>query len=378
MRIAVRGLIGGNERIAASAVLVDLVRTEEVSHQGHNLGLGLLAAAVVVRVGIDLVADAEVISQLAVNADVLEVRRLELKVIAGVVGGGRAGTQTIVATQGVDLRLRHSARVGETDLVISRQHRDGRVIADGLQILEVIGIAIHIGIAAIAVSAHLLIAGDQRAALEVFANARVHFIVLKARAPAAIAIGRNEAGGRARVLGQHAQRATKGGLTDGAGLARTAVNEHLTDQLGREVTGGVMRPVVLVTERDAIKRDVVLVVVKAADGQMLGLTQTGAVGLDVGHARRDVGNGRKISSRRDAVSDVGQTDDRAGLKGVELDLSRCLAAADNGFGNDLDLFQTVSSTRCIDSKGGSRQSAGSQHRQPVNMFGHKSVTSSLS
>ena len=169
----------------------------------------------------------------------------------------------------------------------------------------------------------------------------------QARVPAAIVECWNDAGHRSRILRAHAQGATEGCLAYGAGLARTAIHSHFTDQLGREVARGVVGPVVLVAKRHAIKGDVVQRVIKAADGQVLGFTQTRAVGLNVRYARGDVSNRRKVRRRHHVVGDIRQTNYRARLKRINLYRCRHICVERNGLGHHFHFFKALTGLRAL-------------------------------
>src|SRR5882672_9619703 len=96
------------------------------------------------------------------------------------------------------------------------------------------------------------------------------------------------------VLGKHRHGAAERRLPNGAGGAGTAVHHHLADELRREITGGVMRPIILVAERNAVIGDIVGVVVEATHREMLGLAQSWTIGLHIGDARRNIGDGGEI------------------------------------------------------------------------------------
>jgi len=236
--------------------------------------------------------------------------------------GGVVVLQAEVAAKLVDLLLRDRAGIAEMNFVYAAQHADRGVAADGLQIFEIVGVALHASVGAITVGGHALVAGDGRAVLDRGQEAGVGLEMVQARFPAAEAERRNERQLRARILGVERHGAAKRGVADGARRAWAAIHHDSADELGRKVAGRVVGESIVVAERNPVEGDVVAAVIDAANGGVLGLAQTGPVRLHVGNARGDVRDGRVVRRGRDVVGDIVEADRRLRLQRFERAVRR--------------------------------------------------------
>ena len=232
--------------------------------------------------------------------------------------GGGVVLQAEVAAKGVDLQLGDGAGVAEADLVHAAQHGDRGVLADGLQVFHVVGVALHVGVRAVTVRAHPLVAGDGGGPGQRRHQARVDLKVIELRVPAAVAQGGHEGHFRAGILGGKGQRAAEGCDADVAGRAGAALHDHLADQLGREITGGVVAVGIVVAKRNPVEGHVVAAVIDAADRRVLGLAEAGSVRLHVRDARGDVHDRRIVGGRDHVVGNVLQRQDGRGQAGAQF------------------------------------------------------------
>ncbi len=320
--------MGNQEGVAIGAVFVPLDGTKHLARRSAGAELRLLVADVVVGIGVDLVFEFPAVAQTGVEPDVFEIRLLVLVIVFAVqeieMVGGNVVLQAEVAAEQVDLLLGHGAGVAEADLVHAAQHGDRGVLANRLQVFDVIGIALHVGIGAVAVRFHALVAEDRRGAAERGQQAGVELEVTQPGAETAGTERRHERHRGARILRVERHGPAKGSEADGAGGARAAVDHDLADQLRREVTRGVVTVGIVVAEGNPVEGHIVAAVINAANGGMLGLAQARAVGLDVGHARGEGRDRRIVRRRRDIVGDILERQDRLRLAGVKFAVGRCL------------------------------------------------------
>ncbi len=296
---------------------------------------------VVVEIGVALVIDEPVSVEIGVNTEDVHVSLLGLVVVIFPFRTGRIRRQAVITAQRVDLGLGHSRVVGvvEFDAVVTADERDSGIFAYGLEIFNIVGASIHIGIGPIPVGTHVLISHDNRCVIGLRNHTGVGLKVTEEGVVAAIAQRRDEGHIGARILGKKANRAAVSRLTQRAGGTRTAINDNLAEELGRPVAGRVVTGAVQIAERNAVDRNIIFAVLETANGHFR-FGKTGTVGADTRHAGRHTNDFVVVSGRRHRIVDIGSAENRLRLQGIQLCLRHGLGERGLTGLDDFDFVET--------------------------------------